>query len=296
MGWLAPTAVRPGVGMFDVVEQWSHLDEQVTLVTIAGETIETTPWHDFYTDEGWQDAGKLANGDLVLSLDGGYSVVDSVHTLDAVQWMYDLTVEDAHTFAVGTGQWVVHNRDCDYIQVPDGSYWDVRGQQIRDELQLDIRLGPNGEIMTKKNVAFANYDLQGISSNEFGEDIMASGTGEIKAISGNKNLDVWHSLGYLSYPNEYAPFVVPEQRYLDALYKGFDRGTDTEAKILEWFAQRLDDRSSGTIVLYTEKFLCLSCGGDVFNPLNNPIHSQGIIGQFRDEFPNITLVVLYQKP
>ena len=109
MGWLAPTAVRSGVGVFDVVAQWSHLDEQVTFVTIAGETIETTPWHDFYTDEGWQDAGKLANGDLVLSLDGGYSVVDSVHTLDAVQWMYDLTVEDAHTFAVGTGQWVVHN-------------------------------------------------------------------------------------------------------------------------------------------------------------------------------------------
>ena len=119
MGWLAPTAVRPSVGMFDVVAQWSHLDEQVTLVTIAGETIETTPWHDFYTDEGWQDAGELVTGDLVLSLDGDYSVVDSVQTIDAVQWMYDLTVADAHTFAVGTGQWVVHN--CKVLAAHNGN-------------------------------------------------------------------------------------------------------------------------------------------------------------------------------
>ena len=99
------------VGVFDVVAQWSPLDEQVTFVTIDGELIETTPWHDFYTDEGWQDAGELANGDLVLSLDGDYGIVDSIRTIDAVQRMYDLTIADAHTFAVGTGQWVVHN-DC----------------------------------------------------------------------------------------------------------------------------------------------------------------------------------------
>ena len=98
------------VGVYDVVAQWSHLDEQVTFVTIDGELIETTPWHDFYTDEGWQDAGELVTGNLVLSLDGDYGVVDSIRTTDAIQWMYDITVEDVHTFAVGTGQWVVHNQ------------------------------------------------------------------------------------------------------------------------------------------------------------------------------------------
>ena len=40
-------------------------------------------------------------------------MVESVITRDGEQTMYDLTVDDAHTFAVGAGQWVVHN-DCDF--------------------------------------------------------------------------------------------------------------------------------------------------------------------------------------
>ena len=114
--------------MFDVVAQWSHLDEQVTFVTIDGELIETTPWHDFYTDEGWQDAGELVTGNLVLSLDGDYGVVDSVRTIDVIQRMYDLTVADAHTFAVGTGQWVVHNQSrmpCEFVDILQNNQIDL---------------------------------------------------------------------------------------------------------------------------------------------------------------------------
>jgi hypothetical protein len=82
-------------------------------LTIDGEVIETTPWHPFYTDEGWTDAGDLEPGDLILALDGDYGTVESVVIADETQTMYDLDVETVDTFAVGGGAWVVHNCDVD---------------------------------------------------------------------------------------------------------------------------------------------------------------------------------------
>lgn len=88
---------------------WVHDDDTIVTLTIDGEIIETTPWHPFFTDEGWEDAGDLEVGDLVLSLDGDYGTVDAVLVEDRTETMYDLTVDVVHTFAVGDGAWVVHN-------------------------------------------------------------------------------------------------------------------------------------------------------------------------------------------
>ncbi len=42
-------------------------------------------------------------------LDGTYGTVDALKVERNPQRMYNLTVEDAHTFFVGDGQWLVHN-------------------------------------------------------------------------------------------------------------------------------------------------------------------------------------------
>ncbi len=77
--------------------------------------IETTPNHPFYTADGeWVVAGDLETGDRILALDGSYGMVEALEVVERVQAMYDLTVAEAHTFAVGAGQWVVHNV-CDDI-------------------------------------------------------------------------------------------------------------------------------------------------------------------------------------
>ena len=60
---------------------------------------------------GREGAGDLQPGDLILSLDGDYGVVDSVVIAEETQTMYDLDVETVDTFAVGDGAWVVHNCD-----------------------------------------------------------------------------------------------------------------------------------------------------------------------------------------
>jgi hypothetical protein len=63
----------------------------------------------FYTDEGWVEAENLEVGDAILSLGGVYGAVDSILIENRTQTMYDLTIEEVHTFAVGDGDWVVHN-------------------------------------------------------------------------------------------------------------------------------------------------------------------------------------------
>ena len=48
------------------------------------------------------DAGDLEPGDLILSLDGDYGQVSAVLVIvEADQRMYNLTVDEAHTFFVG---------------------------------------------------------------------------------------------------------------------------------------------------------------------------------------------------
>ena len=96
-------------GEYTVTDTMQHEDDAIVTLTINGEEIETTPWHLFYTDEGWVEAEELEVGDAILSLGGVYGSVDSILIEDRTQMMYDLTVEEVHTFAVGDGDWVVHN-------------------------------------------------------------------------------------------------------------------------------------------------------------------------------------------
>ncbi len=87
-----------------------HQDTAITDLTIDGETIDTTPWHPFYTEEqGWVDAGALQVGEHVLRVNGSYGTVEVVDTQSRSQTMYNLTVENAHTFYVGNDHWLVHN-------------------------------------------------------------------------------------------------------------------------------------------------------------------------------------------
>ena len=82
----------------------------VQLLTIAGETIVTTPNHPFYTiAEAWIPAGQLQVGDLVRRADGSYGMVEATTFVYRPQPMYNLTVAAAHTYFVSEGQWLVHN-------------------------------------------------------------------------------------------------------------------------------------------------------------------------------------------
>ena len=91
----------------------AHRDEVILHLTIDGEQIETTPEHPFYTQErGWVAAGELHVGEHILKADMNYGVVERLVFDAQPQMMYNLTVDEDHTFFVGDGQWLVHN-NCD---------------------------------------------------------------------------------------------------------------------------------------------------------------------------------------
>jgi hypothetical protein len=102
------------VGYYEVTNAFHHTDAVVTEVILSGEWIETTPEHPFYVDgKGWVEAEDLKIGDEVRQADGTTGVVWLKWNVYKTQEMYNLTVDTAHTFFVGEGQWLVHNA-CDF--------------------------------------------------------------------------------------------------------------------------------------------------------------------------------------
>jgi hypothetical protein len=60
----------------------------------------------------WEGAGELEVGDHIWSISGEWSRVEAVSVSHDPQLMYNLTVDDAHTFFVGEQAWLVHNTIC----------------------------------------------------------------------------------------------------------------------------------------------------------------------------------------
>ncbi|MEM8535051.1 MAG: polymorphic toxin-type HINT domain-containing protein [Chloroflexota bacterium] len=101
-------------GLFPVTDVIVHTDPTQVHLLLDGELLETTPEHPFYTlERGWVDAGDLWVGAHIRQADGSYGRVQFLAVEREDQVMYNLTVDEAHTFFVGAQRWLVHNADCD---------------------------------------------------------------------------------------------------------------------------------------------------------------------------------------
>lgn len=75
--------------------------------------IDTTANHPFYViGKGWVAAGDLVKGDEVYNLDGTTSIIlgSEIEVLDEPVLVYNLEVEDFHSYFVGCVPVLVHNR------------------------------------------------------------------------------------------------------------------------------------------------------------------------------------------
>ncbi len=108
------------LGWYQVTDTIHHTDAAVVHLTIDGEELETTPEHPFYVEgEGWVSAEDLEVGDDIQNAEGSTGEVESIEIEQTQQEMYNLTVDEAHTFYVGEGQWLVHNSNiCDPRNLP----------------------------------------------------------------------------------------------------------------------------------------------------------------------------------
>jgi Pretoxin HINT domain len=75
-------------------------------VHVGGRIIETTREHPFYVDgNGWRTAHELQIGDVLLSHDGLRVAVEGVADSGKVETVYNLEVEEHHTYFVGAPEW-----------------------------------------------------------------------------------------------------------------------------------------------------------------------------------------------
>lgn len=110
------------LGYYEVTATISHIDKVVTKLIIDGERIETTPEHPFYTEEaGWLPANGLKTGMQIRQADGTTGIVWLKWNVRKTQEMYNLTVDTAHTFYVGDGQWLVHNSCMPDLPIRSGN-------------------------------------------------------------------------------------------------------------------------------------------------------------------------------
>ncbi len=116
-------------GVYTITGRAAHLDPAVVTLSIADETIDTTPEHPFYaTGRGWVEAGQLAVGDHLRRIDGSYGKVVAVRLVVRPEVMYNLTVAGAHTFFVGGEGWLVHN--CPVGRTPGPTIDRATGEEV----------------------------------------------------------------------------------------------------------------------------------------------------------------------
>ncbi|MGV2875802.1 polymorphic toxin-type HINT domain-containing protein [Macrococcus capreoli] len=95
-----------------VTEVFTHQTDVITKVTLSnGEIIESTPHHLYFTtNRGFIVAEELLHGDTLLT-EQQLVEVNNVETKDINTDVYNIEVEDYHTYFVGQNSVLVHN-DC----------------------------------------------------------------------------------------------------------------------------------------------------------------------------------------
>lgn len=98
-----------------VVRTFENETSELVHVSINGKKITCTKEHPFYSPvKGWTAACKLKAGDMLVTVNGEYVVVEWVQheLLESPIKVYNFEVEDFHTYYVGEGDGVLVHNSC----------------------------------------------------------------------------------------------------------------------------------------------------------------------------------------
>ncbi|MGH1540586.1 MAG: Ig-like domain-containing protein [Arenicella sp.] len=95
--------------------------ELVDITLANGEVITATTGHPFYVNGEWLDAGELTDVSQLFDLNGEVLAIADIKHYNKVGKVYNLTVDDDHTYYVGDSRVLSHNISaCD---PPDAKLW-----------------------------------------------------------------------------------------------------------------------------------------------------------------------------
>ncbi len=102
-----------GEQSYQVAKLIRKKSKEIVSVKINGQIINATIEHPFMTDKGWVKAGELHEGSKVLNSRKKYYVVESIEYkgYSGIN-VYNLIVENYHTFFITESGLMVHNIDC----------------------------------------------------------------------------------------------------------------------------------------------------------------------------------------
>jgi hypothetical protein len=137
-------------------------------ITQKSEVIHTNEKHPFLTQEkGFIPVSQLKPGMHVLEANGSYGIVARLVVVPGAMWMYNLTVAQDHTYAVGYEQWIVHN--CGDTGTPDPANRVAGQKSLYKGQQVDT------DKLLNKGWTMSRQDVGPVQSTEFRQYIQNQG-------------------------------------------------------------------------------------------------------------------------
>ena len=148
------------LGHFPVVDTIVREDEPLLSITVdARDTVDTralatadaevllvTPEHPFYTTRGWVAAKSLSPDDRLVRADESLASIVALEALDRRERVYNLTVDEAHTYFVGQSELWVHN----------ACRGDVGRSEAFRDAKRDLRVPVNAQPEEVRHVPMTN--------------------------------------------------------------------------------------------------------------------------------------------
>jgi RHS repeat-associated protein len=135
-----------------ILHVWINHDNDLVDLTITktahgktakpeSEVIHTNKRHPFLTvEKGFLPVGQMKMGMHVVEANGGVGMITGWKVVPGVKTMYNLEVQQNHTYTVGMGQWVVHNCGDDTTTL----YRAIGEEELQDVLRFeDYGLSPH---------------------------------------------------------------------------------------------------------------------------------------------------------
>jgi RHS repeat-associated protein len=96
--------------LFKVVKCFERETDELVVITVDSDQIETTYDHPFYVyDYGWQRAGELKVGANLVDIDGNPVRITNIAVVSGKRKVYNFEVADSHTYYVSNASLLVHN-------------------------------------------------------------------------------------------------------------------------------------------------------------------------------------------